>query len=408
MIAMLKSEFNCMLLHWANIPQLNWKNTGFPKASPGWMEQCQGIQKRQREDILVKAKQPLPCAHLSAGKRVRTSVSNLISETQLWGKSLKFPQILSCSQWSLKGRHGPKNLKDSRGFVTNVLSRGGGVQGCNFHDQQEFPGGSKSSEEWVRQEAAPGESCTHTVTGNTLLAAVTVMQVLNTTCSQWPCRTHSSEFQAAGRVKVMFISSWDSLPVRNTQGKLGFGSQKYLSNNCWDKENTQVVKAGSITPWSQPGSLQATKGAKRKVKPKTKQKILQLLLFLISPTSSGCFQKLKTLSKWIHACSQTFIRKAFLLLRTLFHICFFLMLTFQTGDICVERKISADSELHIKSCMTTPRGEIQTENKSRLLQMELAFGSSQSSNKITTETPVMHICSSGQCLSTGSRPSKLL
>lgn len=65
-----------------------------------------------------------------------------------------------------------------------------------------------------------GEGCTHTVTGNTLLAAVTVMQELNTTCSQWPCRTQSSEFQAAGRVKVMLISSWDSLPLGKTQGKL--------------------------------------------------------------------------------------------------------------------------------------------------------------------------------------------
>lgn len=61
-----------------------------------------------------------------------------------------------------------------------------------------------------------------------------------------------------------------------------------------------------------------------------------------------------------------------------------MMLAFQTGDICVEEKVSVDTELHIKSCMITTRGEIQTENKSRLLQMELAFGSSQSSNKIAT------------------------
>lgn len=45
-----------------------------------------------------------------------------------------------------------------------------------------------------------------------------VMQVLNTTCSQWPCRTHSSEFQDTGRVKVMFISSWASRP-KHTQKK---------------------------------------------------------------------------------------------------------------------------------------------------------------------------------------------
>lgn len=64
--------------------------------------------------------------------------------------------------------------------------------------------------------------CTYTVTGNTLLAAVTVMQVVNTTCSQWPWRTQSSEFQAAGRVNVIFISSWDSLPLREREGKLGF------------------------------------------------------------------------------------------------------------------------------------------------------------------------------------------
>lgn len=109
------------------------------------------------------------------------------------------------------------------------------------------------------------ESCTYTVTGKTLLAAVTVMQVVNTTCSQWPCRTQSSEFQAAGRVKVMFISSWDSLPLRKRQGKLGFGSQKYLSNNLWEKEDTQMIKAGSVTPRSLPGSLQAMKRAERKV-----------------------------------------------------------------------------------------------------------------------------------------------
>lgn len=62
-----------------------------------------------------------------------------------------------------------------------------------------------------------------------------------------------------------------------------------------------MTKAGSITLWSHPGSLQATKRAKRKLKPKTNYKISQLLLFLISPTpelgSSGCFQKLKTLFK---------------------------------------------------------------------------------------------------------------
>lgn len=118
---------------------------------------------------------------------------------------------------------------------------------------------------------------------------------------------------------------------------------------------------------------------KEKLKPKTNHKIPQLPLFLISPTSelgsSGCFQKLKTLYKWIHACSQIFIRKAFLVLRTLFHICFF-WCSFQTGDICAEKKVSADTELHIKSCVITPHGEIQIENKSRLLQMELAFGSS--------------------------------
>lgn len=54
---------------------------------------------------------------------------------------------------------------------------------------------------------------TYTVTGKTLLAAVMVIQVLKTICSQRPCRTQSSEFQATGRVKVMFISSWASLPL---------------------------------------------------------------------------------------------------------------------------------------------------------------------------------------------------
>lgn len=77
-----------------------------------------------------------------------------------------------------------------------------------------------------------GEGCTYTVTGKTLLAAVTVMQELNTTCSQWPCRTQSSEFQAAGRVKVMLISSWDSLPLGKTQGKLSFWVTK-VSEQQW-------------------------------------------------------------------------------------------------------------------------------------------------------------------------------
>lgn len=57
-----------------------------------------------------------------------------------------------------------------------------------------------------------GGGPTHTVTGKILLAAVMVMQVLNTTCSQCPCSTQSSEFQDTGRVKVMFISSWASRP----------------------------------------------------------------------------------------------------------------------------------------------------------------------------------------------------
>lgn len=59
-----------------------------------------------------------------------------------------------------------------------------------------------------------GGKPTHTVTGKILLAAVMVMQVLNTTCSQWPCSTQSSEFQDKGRVKVMFISSWASRPTQ--------------------------------------------------------------------------------------------------------------------------------------------------------------------------------------------------
>lgn len=61
-----------------------------------------------------------------------------------------------------------------------------------------------------------GGDPTHTVTGKILLAAVMVMQVLNTTCSQWPCRTQSSEFQDMGRVNVMFISSWASRPAHRT------------------------------------------------------------------------------------------------------------------------------------------------------------------------------------------------
>lgn len=53
---------------------------------------------------------------------------------------------------------------------------------------------------------------THTVTGKMLLAAVMVMQVLNTTCSQRPCSTQSSELQDNGSVNVMFISSCASRP----------------------------------------------------------------------------------------------------------------------------------------------------------------------------------------------------
>lgn len=51
------------------------------------------------------------------------------------------------------------------------------------------------------------------MTGKTPGAAVRVMHAVNTTCSQWPWRAQSSAFQAAGRVKVMLISSWASLPV---------------------------------------------------------------------------------------------------------------------------------------------------------------------------------------------------
>lgn len=65
-----------------------------------------------------------------------------------------------------------------------------------------------------------GSSPTHTVTGKILLAAVMVMQVLNTTCSQWPCSTQSSEFQDKGRVKVMFISSWASRPAQREHNRL--------------------------------------------------------------------------------------------------------------------------------------------------------------------------------------------
>lgn len=39
------------------------------------------------------------------------------------------------------------------------------------------------------------------------------------------------------------------------------------------------------------------------------------------------------------------------------------MLTLQSGGAHVEKKVSADTELHVKSSMITPRGEIQTENK---------------------------------------------
>lgn len=94
------------------------------------------------EDILVKAKQPLPRADPSAGRRVRTSASNLISETQLGGKFLIFPWILLLPvkfKSQLKGKK--KNLKDSRAFKTNVFTVGEGVQGgnsainSNFHEE---------------------------------------------------------------------------------------------------------------------------------------------------------------------------------------------------------------------------------------------------------------------------------
>lgn len=62
-----------------------------------------------------------------------------------------------------------------------------------------------------------GAAPTHSVTGKMLLAAVMVMHVLNTTCSQWPCRTQSSELQDRGSVNVMFISSWASRPAETKE-----------------------------------------------------------------------------------------------------------------------------------------------------------------------------------------------
>lgn len=69
----------------------------------------------------------------------------------------------------------------------------------------------------INKMVSLGTVPTHTVTGKMLLAAVMVMHVLNTTCSQCPCSTQSSELQDKGSVKVMFSSSWASRPAKTRQ-----------------------------------------------------------------------------------------------------------------------------------------------------------------------------------------------
>lgn len=83
-----------------------------------------------------------------------------------------------------------------------------------------------------RRPVSEGCGPTHTVTGKILLAAVMVMQVLNTTCSQCPCSTHSSEFQDTGRVKVMFISSWASRPTTKQKKKTGHFGNDGTADYC--------------------------------------------------------------------------------------------------------------------------------------------------------------------------------
>lgn len=132
-----------------------------------------------------------------------------------------------------------------------------------------------------------GARPTHTVTGKILLAAVMVMQVLNTTCSQCPCSTQSSEFQDKGSVNVMFISSWASRPKKQETEQhqsqavespshsvvglftgerctltkdsnlyfniLTFHAMRIMSWNSWDQTTTScrlLLAPGVITVWT--------------------------------------------------------------------------------------------------------------------------------------------------------------
>lgn len=78
------------------------------------------------------------------------------------------------------------------------------------------------------------------MTGKMLLAAVMVMQVLNTTCSQWPCSTQSSEFQETGRVKVMFISSCASRPKHRNIPQVN--SLAFLHLYCYETQPCTCLK----------------------------------------------------------------------------------------------------------------------------------------------------------------------
>lgn len=89
------------------------------------------------------------------------------------------------------------------------------------------------------------------------------MQAVNTTCSQWLWRAQSSELQAAGRVKVMFISSWASLPMEEKSGWIYFSFDKERQesifiilwdlNESWHQTHSRITfqrtKAGLLPLW---------------------------------------------------------------------------------------------------------------------------------------------------------------
>lgn len=163
------------------------------------------------------------------------------------------------------------------------------------------------------------------------------MQVENTTCSQWPWRTQSSEFQAAGRVKVILISSWASLPLRKRESKLVFFHKSNWATITRIR-TTRKWRRQQPVPWICPfeviQDLHYQRRAKRKLKPNQMTKP-QLLVSLISPAPrSGVIRllsKMKTslfISEFVPVQSTLLERKnhrflTLLLPKTVFHVCLF-------------------------------------------------------------------------------------